>query len=305
MEKIKDGDSETRRSDLETRLRAPFSAVYRRIANPPKVVSVLKLNGIISVGGRFSRSLDDASLAPLIKKATKPSRLAAIAVRINSPGGSPVQSKMIAQRLRDAADERAVPLLAFCEDVAASGGYMIACAADEIFADPGSIVGSIGVMSSSFGFHDLIARWGVERRLTTAGINKARLDPFEPVQEVDQSWLSALLIQLHEQFIGYVKERRGEKISPESADDVFSGDAFLAQKGRELGLVDGFERMVPLLKERFGDDVRMLPISKKAGFFSRLGSGGETAPISAIAAGLGSELIGEIEERAHWARFGM
>lgn len=270
------------------------------------VVSVLRLHGAIAPAARFGRGLDDASLAPLVERAVAPKRLAAIAISINSPGGAPVQSRLIAERLRDAARKKGVPLIAFCEDVAASGGYMIACAADEIFADPASIVGSIGVVSASFGFDQAIARVGVQRRLTTAGEAKARLDPFQPLKADDQAWLADLQARLHRQFIAYVREARGAKLATDQDAAIFSGEAFIGEQALELGLIDGFGRLKPTLVERFGEDATLSVVAKRRGLLERMTPGlSVSAPPAAQIAAAAPELLAEIESAARWSRFGL
>lgn len=283
------------------------------IGSSKPVVSVLRLHGVISPSARFNRGLDDASIAPLVERAAAPKRLAAIAISINSPGGAPVQSRLIAERLRDAARKREVPLIAFCEDVAASGGYMIACAADEIYADPASIVGSIGVVSASFGFDQAMARLGVDRRVTTAGAAKVRLDPFQPMKSEDQAWLQDLQARLHTQFIGFVKEARGAKLSETRREAIFSGDAFLGEQALELGLIDGFGRLRPVLKERFGEDAELSVVARRRGLLERMSPGLSTGIGAPDAGGLsGAALaeaapaaLAEIDAAARWSRYGL
>lgn len=270
--------------------------IARRLNSTDPVVSVVRLNGVIAPASRYSRGLDEASVAPLLEKATKPSRLAAIALAINSPGGSPVQSKLIADRIRAAAKERDVPVFAFCEDVAASGGYMLACAADQIYADRASIVGSIGVISSSFGFEQAIARLGVERRLFTAGAFKARLDPFSRLESEDVAWLEDLQARLHRQFMRFVEESRRDRLEGARTAAIFSGDAFLGEEALELGLIDGFDRLRPKMEAEFGANVRIDVVEPRRGFFSRFSPGVAAPP---------HEIIAELEARAHWSRFGL
>lgn len=281
------------------------------IGKSAPVVSVLRLHGAIAPSTRFSRGLDDSSLAPLIERAIAPKRLAAIAISVNSPGGAPVQSRLIAERLKDAARKKGVPLLAFCEDVAASGGYMIACAADEIYADPASIVGSIGVISASFGFDQAMARLGVERRLTTAGESKARLDPFQPMKPDDQAWLIALQERLHRQFIGYVRDARGAKLAADKDALIFSGDAFIGEEALELGLIDGFGRLRPTLLERFGEDANLSVVSRRKGLLERMSPGlslSERVGRDGAAEGLAAAapaILAEMDAAARWSRYGL
>ena len=281
------------------------------------VISVLRLHGVITPQARFSRGVDDAAIAPLVERAIAPRRLAAIAISINSPGGAPVQSRLMAERLRDAARKKKVPLLAFCEDVAASGGYMLACAADEIFADAASIVGSIGVISASFGFDQAIARLGVERRVTTAGEAKMRLDPFQPMKSEDAAWLEALQQRLHRQFIDFVRASRGDRLSQERADAIFSGDAFMGDEALELGLIDGVGRLRPTIEARFGEKARIEVVARRRGFLERLSPGvSGAAPLGLVggAPGDGAEALAraatagalaELETAACWSRYGL
>ena len=185
---------------------------FPRFRKRTPLVSVVRLEGVIASGGMVrSSALNDAGIAPLIERAFSKGKPSAVALALNSPGGSPVQSSLISGRIRRLSEERKVPVFAFVEDLAASGGYWIACAADEIFVDPSSIVGSIGVISASFGFHDLLKRSGIERRVHTAGEDKSILDPFLPEKESDVSRLEELQSELHRTFIQHVTDRRGEQ----------------------------------------------------------------------------------------------
>jgi signal peptide peptidase SppA len=231
----------------------------------------------------------------------------AVAISINSPGGSAVQSRLIYKRIRDLATEKNKQVLVFVEDVAASGGYMIAVAGDEIFADPSSIVGSIGVVSATFGFPELLKKIGVERRVYTAGKNKVVLDPFRPEKEEDVERLKALQLEVHQTFIDLVKERRGARLKDDA--DLFTGLFWTAKKGLELGLVDGLGDMRSVLKDRFGARTRMRLISQPRGLFGRralfgMGSGDGLAA-EGIAERAASGLLAAIEDRALWSRFGL
>lgn len=254
------------------------------------VVAVIRLNGTIAAGGRGT-SLNDAGLATMIERAFKRGKPSAVALSINSPGGSPVQSSLIATRIRRLADEKQIPVFAFVEDVAASGGYWLATAADEIWVDQSSIVGSIGVISSGFGLQGLIAKHGIERRVHTAGKSKSILDPFTPEKPADVKQLNALLSQMHETFVAQVKDRRGDKLSQDK--DLFTGKFWLGQSGVDLGLADGIGHLIPKMKERFGDKVRLLRYTQKKPFWQRF-----SVQI------LDDALYG-IEERAQYARFGL
>lgn len=253
------------------------------------VVSVIRLNGMIAAGARGG--LSDEGLAPIIEKAFRKGKPSMVALQINSPGGSPVQSSLIADRIRRLSEEKNVPVVAFVEDVAASGGYWLACAADEIYADESSILGSIGVISSGFGAHVFLARQGIERRVYTAGESKSMLDPFRPEEEADVARLKGHLEDIHGAFITYVKSRRGERLAPEPK--LFTGEVFLGERAQAMGLSDGIGHMVPLMKERFGDKVRFRTYGRKRGLLSRIG-----------ASVLNDSLVA-IEERAAFARFGL
>ncbi len=262
----------------------------RDALKPRPLVSVLRLTGAIGLGGPFGRGLDDEGLAPLIERAFAPRRLAAVALAVNSPGGSPAQSALIAARIRALADEKKVPVLAFVEDVAASGGYWLACAADEIHADANSLVGSIGVVSAGFGFVDAIARLGVERRVHTAGARKALLDPFRPEDPADLDRLRRIQQGVHENFIAHVRRARGDRLKGDP-DALFSGDVWLGAEAQALGLIDGIGRLAPTMKARFGDRVRFAVARPRRSLLQRLGAPGADA------------LLAAVEERALWARW--
>ncbi|PIE17005.1 MAG: S49 family peptidase [Rhodobacterales bacterium] len=254
----------------------------------PKV-AVIQLSGAIAAGGR--NGLSDARLRPLIEKAFRKGRPKAVALLINSPGGSPVQSSLIAARIRRLAAERNIPVLAFVEDVAASGGYWLATAADEIWADECSIVGSIGVISMGFGFDKAMQQHGVERRVYTAGKSKSMLDPFQPEKPSDVKRLKDLLEQMHQSFKAQVQKRRLGKL-PED-QDLFTGEVWLGRTALELGLIDGIGHLEPLLKQRFGDKVKLLRYGSKRPLLQRFGLR------------LVQDALDDVQERAHFARFGL
>jgi len=270
-------------------------------------IPVVRLQGmILASGAPFRSGLSLATTAGLIEKAFSFKKAPAVAISINSPGGSPVQSRLIYKRIRDLAAEKDKKVLMFVEDLAASGGYMIALAGDEIIADPSSIVGSIGVVSASFGFQDLIKKIGVERRVHTAGRNKATLDPFRPERKEDVERLKALQLEVHETFIDLVKERRGKKLADDP--DLFTGLFWTAKRGVDLGLVDQLGDMRSALKERYGEKTRLQLVTPARGFLARkLGLPGSTGgdPTPDIAAAAVSGLVDALEERAAWARFGL
>jgi serine protease SohB len=253
------------------------------------VVAVIRLAGMISASGRGT--LNDAALAPVIEKAFAKGKPAAVALQINSPGGSPVQSALIGARIRRLAEEKDIPVVAFVEDVAASGGYWLAAAADEIFADDSSVVGSIGVISASFGAHELLSRHGVERRVYTAGKSKSMLDPFRPENPEDVARLKQLLEDIHTNFKDYVTARRGAKLPQDR--DLFTGEIWLARRATELGLIDGIGHLKPVMQERFGDKVKFRRYEVRRPWFARFG------------AQFVEDAVVGIEERAAFARFGL
>jgi len=269
-------------------------------------IPVLRLQGAIMAGGsQFRPSLSLASTAGLIEKAFAiPGP--AVAISINSPGGSPVQARLIYKRIRDLAAENNKKVLVFVEDLAASGGYMIAIAGDEIIADPSSIVGSIGVISSSFGFTELIKKIGVERRVYTAGENKATLDPFKPEKAEDIERLKKLQLEVHETFIDMVKERRGKKLIDDP--ELFTGLFWSGKKGLELGLVDSLGDMRTVLKDRYGPKAELKLITPPRGLFGRrLGMFGSSTPTLGpdVASAFAAGMVDAAEERALWGRFGL
>lgn len=267
-------------------------------------IPVVRLHGtIMSGGGQLRPSLSLASTAAVIEKAFAYPDAPAVAISINSPGGSPVQSRLIHKRIRDLAAEKNKKVLIFVEDVAASGGYMIAVAGDEIIADPSSIVGSIGVVSASFGFPELLKKIGIERRVHTAGQNKAVLDPFRPEKHEDVERLKALQLEVHDTFIDLVKERRGTRLKDDP--DLFTGLFWTGKRGLELGLVDALGDIRQVVKDRYGPKTRLALVSPPRGFFSRrLGFFGSRSA-GDIAAEAASGLLDAAEERALWARFGL
>lgn len=270
-------------------------------------IPVIRLHGAIMSGGsQFRQNISLATTAGLIEKAFAFPDAPAVAISINSPGGSPVQSRLIFKRIRDLAREKNRRVLVFVEDVAASGGYMIAVAGDEIIADPSSIVGSIGVVSASFGFQDLIKKIGVERRVYTAGKNKAVLDPFQPEKKEDVERLKKLQLEIHQTFIDLVKDRRGAKLADDP--DLFTGMFWTGGKGLELGLVDGLGDMRAFLKDRYGEKTRLRLITAPRGLFARkLGIFGSSMGGGApeLAAAAAESVIDAAEERALWSRFGL
>ncbi|MEP1386879.1 MAG: S49 family peptidase [Yoonia sp.] len=252
------------------------------------VVSVVRLQGAITNGGR---GLDDVSLAPVLEKAFTRGKPKAVALQINCPGGSPAQSSLIAARIRRLADENDLPVVAFVEDVAASGGYWLACAADEIFVDESSMTGSIGVITAGFGLDKAIGNYGIERRVHTAGKSKSMLDPFKPEKEEDITRLKGWLEELHGIFISYVKSRRGDKLSDNP--DLFTGEVYFGRNAIKEGLVDGLGHLVPVMKDRFGEKVRFRKYGEKKSLLSRFGMS------------MMQDAVYLAEDRAAFARFGL
>ncbi|MGI6851346.1 S49 family peptidase [Mesorhizobium sp. 1B3] len=270
-------------------------------------IPVIRLQGsIMAGGGQFRQNLSLASTAGLIEKAFSFGDAPAVAISINSPGGSPVQSRLIYKRIRDLAAEKNKNVLVFVEDVAASGGYMIALAGDEIIADPSSIVGSIGVVSGTFGFTDLIKKIGVERRVHTAGKNKVTNDPFQPEKPEDVERLKVLMEEMHGTFIDMVRERRAGKLSDDP--DLFTGLFWSGKKGMELGLVDALGDMRTVLKDRYGPKTQLKLISAPRGLFGRrlslFGALGAPSPAD-MAGALVDNVVEAAKDRALWGRFGL
>ncbi len=276
-----------------------------RLRNPPPVVTVLRFDGVIAA--RPSRDgLSLASHAAALEKAFAASRLSAVALAINSPGGSPVQSALLFRRIRQLADERGVPVVAFAEDVAASGGYWLALAGDEIYAEDASLVGSIGVVTASFGVHRLIERFGIERRLHTAGDNKAMLDPFLPEDPADVARLIALQQDIHDSFKEHVRRRRVGKI--DAADEaLFSGEVLTGRMALARGLIDGIGDLRSVMRARFGENVKLVVIAterRRRWWLPRLRPFVGREPHGAMAAPV-ADFLDWLEARALWARFGL
>jgi signal peptide peptidase SppA len=281
-----------------------------RLRRGTAVVPVVRLSGVIGAVTPLRPGMSLAGVARMLERAFATRNAKAVALVINSPGGSPVQSRQIYLRIRQLAAEKQLPVLVFVEDVAASGGYMIACAGDEIFCDPSSILGSIGVVGGSFGFQELIRKVGVERRLYTAGAHKAMLDPFLPENPDDVARVKALQREIHAIFIALVKQSRGGRLK--GGDDVlFTGEYWAGETSVTLGLADGIGDLRSTLRARYGDKVKTPVIAPSTGLLSGLlgrKSAGATT-LSSLAspegiAGLPEELISALETRAIWAKFG-
>ncbi|MFD1882614.1 S49 family peptidase [Paracoccus pacificus] len=259
--------------------------------NRHPTVSVIRLQGTIGIPGRGgSAALSDATLAPVLERAFRRKKPVAVAIALNSPGGSPVQSSLIAARIRCLSEERGVPVHAFVEDVAASGGYWLATAADHIWADESSVLGSIGVISAGFGLSDFITRHGIQRRVHTAGRSKSMLDPFRPEKPEDVARLQAILNPIHDAFKAQVQSRRGGKLATDR--DLFTGDIWTGRQAIDLGLADGIAHLVPKMKELHGKDVNFAVYGMRRPLLGRLGLSAES-------------LLDAAEDRAVWQRTGV
>lgn len=269
----------------------------RRVLGRGKtLIPVVRLQGVIAADQRQGR-LNIANVAPLLKRAFAVKAAPAIAIIVNSPGGSPVQSRLISKHIRDLADAHDKPVLVFVEDAAASGGYFIAVAGDEIFADPSSIIGSIGVIMAGFGFVAAIDKLGIERRVHTAGVNKATLDPFLPEKPDEVERIKGFERDIHQVFIDHVKSRRGAKLK--GADDIlFTGEWWTGIRSLNLGLIDAIGDLHEVLRARYGPDVELKPILPKRGLF-------HLPRIGLSAQNLVGDVAVSIEDRAAWARFGL
>jgi len=259
-----------------------------------KIVAHIKLNGVIGNVGRFKQGLDFSGQEEIIEKAFSLKKAKAVAITINSPGGSPVQSHLIYSFIREQAKKNKMKVFVFAEDVAASGGYLIACAGDEIYANSSSIIGSIGVIYSSFGFTELIKKIGVERRVHTAGKNKSSLDPFQDEKKEDIERLKNIQLDLHKDFIDVVEESRGSKLKKDQIE-LFSGEFWSGSKAKELGLVDGIGNANQILKEKFGEEVVIKKFEKSKGWLSKKLSSSTNQM---------DQFANILEERSIWQRYG-
>jgi len=280
----------------------------KKFRNQDIEIPVVRLQGVIEAdsGSPFKHSLSLGSCADNLEKAFAYKDAPVIAIIVNSPGGSPVQSRLIFKRIRDLAEEKNKHVIIFVEDAAASGGYMIACAGDEIIADPSSIVGSIGVVSSSFGFPELLKKIGVERRVYTAGKNKVALDPFQPEKESDIAHLKELQLEIHDVFINLVKERRGVKLKQD--ETIFTGMFWTGGRAKELGLVDSLGDLRSTLIERYGAKTKFKLITASRSILGtrKGGQGVSAAPLGQeIAAGAAQGLLQAVRERTLWGRYGL
>ncbi len=259
-----------------------------------KIIPHIKLSGVIGNVGKFKQGIDFASQEEIIKKAFSIKKAPAVAISINSPGGSPVQSHLIHDYIRNMAKKNKKKVIIFAEDVAASGGYLIACSGDEIYANQSSIIGSIGVIYSSFGFTELINKIGVQRRVYTAGKNKSTLDPFTEEKKEDIERLKNIQLDLHKDFIDVVEASRSTKLKKDEGIELFSGEFWSGRKAKELGLIDGIGNADQIIREKFGEDVVIKKFQKSKGWLAKkLSSESNT-----------DQVISIMEERSIWQRYG-
>ena len=261
------------------------------------VVPHVRLTGIIGSAGRFKQGMELANQRNILKKAFSVKKISHVAISINSPGGSPVQSHLIYSYIRELAKIKKVRVIIFAEDVAASGGYFIACAGDEIFANSSSIIGSIGVISASFGFKDLIQKIGVQRRVYTAGKNKSTLDPFVDEKEEDVKRLKDIQLELHSDFIKVVENSRGSKLKDPEKNNIFTGEFWTGSSALKLGLIDGIGNVDQILKEKFGENVIIKNFEKQKGFIAKKLSSSLENPLNS--------LTNSLEEKSMWKKFGL
>jgi serine protease SohB len=273
----------------------------REFRDPAPLVNVLRLNGVIGRLGPVGGGMTLAGYERAIERAFHGRNLKTVALAINSPGGSPVQSALIAHRIREIAAENRIPVVAFAEDVAASGGYWLACAADEIFADRNSIIGSIGVISAGFGFAQAIRRLGVERRVHTAGSRKGMFDPFRDERPEDAARLESIQSDMHESFKDMVRSRRGERLHG-TDEELFEGDIWTGNQALSLGLIDGLGDLRTVMRERFGERVKLRPVVPRRGVLRRRLA---VAPAESRAAGHVAAALAAMDEWWHWKRFGL
>lgn len=283
-----------------------IAKTFKRLFKTAPVIPVIRLTGVIGAATPLREGLTLSNVSTTLERAFSLAE-DAVAIQVNSPGGSPVQSRLIFQRILDLAREKNVRVYMFAEDVAASGGYMILCAGDEIYADSSSILGSIGVIYAGFGFVELIDKIGVERRVHTSGERKMMLDSFQPEKSDDIARLKSIQASIHEDFKELVSDRRGKRIE-DAGDKLFTGEFWSGRQALELGLIDGIMDVKTKMRELYGDKVRLRLVSTERGLFRRRSPGVLSALDSVFARQLpmsvADEAISAIEARAIWARFG-
>lgn len=279
--------------------------VSGRFARRGPLLPLVRLHGTIGIGSPLRPALTFDTLNATLERAFAWRGAPAVLLAVNSPGGSAVQSALIHGRIRQLADEKGVKVISFCEDVAASGGYWLAAAGDEIYADRSSIVGSIGVLYAGFGFTEALHKLGVERRVHTAGEHKMMLDPFRPERDDEVARLKAMQADIHETFKALVRSRRDGRLRGEESE-LFSGAFWAGNRALELGLIDGLGSVHQVVKEKFGDEAVIKPVSRPGAWMRRLGLPPRVAPApEALATGLAEELIEALQARALWQRFGL
>ena len=261
------------------------------------IIPHVRLTGVIGNAGRFNKGMDLAGQQDILKKAFSIKKIKYVAISINSPGGSPVQSHLIYSYIRQLADKKKIKVLIFAEDVAASGGYLISCAGDEIYANSSSIIGSIGVISASFGFKELIKKMGIERRIYTAGKNKSTLDPFVDEKEEDIKRLKDIQLELHADFIKVVETSRGKKLRDPEKNNIFTGEFWTGASALKLGLIDGIGNADQILKEKFGEKAVIKKFEKQKSWLGQ--------KLSASVEGQLSNTLNSIEEKSVWQKFGL
>ncbi len=261
------------------------------------IIPHVRLTGVIGSVGRFKQGIDLAGQQDILKKAFSYKKPKTVAISINSPGGSPVQSHLIYSYIRQLAKKNKTNVIIFAEDVAASGGYFIACAGDEIYANSSSIVGSIGVISASFGFKDLIKKYGIERRIYTAGKNKSTLDPFVDEKEEDVQRLKKIQLDLHSDFIKIVKESRGNKLIDPERNNIFTGEFWSGSTALKLGLIDGIGNADQILKEKFGENIVIKKFERQKGFIAKKLSSSVDSQLE--------NFLDSFQEKSLWQRYGL
>tara|TARA_B110000438_G_scaffold258710_1_gene267570 strand:- start:1010 stop:1831 length:822 start_codon:yes stop_codon:yes gene_type:complete len=267
-----------------------------KIFKKKKIVPHIRLSGVIGAVGKFKQGLDFVGQQEIIKKAFSIKKSEAIAISINSPGGSPVQSHLIYSYIRNQAKKNNKKVLVFAEDVAASGGYLIACAGDEIYANSSSIIGSIGVIYSAFGLQELIKKAGIQRRIYTAGKNKSTLDPFVEEKQEDIDRLKKIQLELHSDFIKVVEESRSNKLKKDGNPDLFTGEFWSGSTAKKLGLIDEIGNAEEILRHKFGEDVVIKKFEKQKSWLGKKLSGTSQGQIES--------LLNIIEEKSIWQRYG-
>jgi len=261
------------------------------------VVPHVRLTGVIGAAGKFKQGIDLVGQRDILKKAFSLKKVKHVAISINSPGGSPVQSHLIYSYIRQLASKNKIKVLIFAEDVAASGGYLISCAGDEIYANSSSIIGSIGVISASFGFKDLIKKIGIERRVYTAGKNKSTLDSFADAKDEDIEKLKSIQLELHADFIKVVETSRGSKLKEPEKNNIFTGEYWTGATALKLGLIDGIGNADQILKQKFGEKVIIKNFEKQKSFIEKKLSSSIQDPLDSLA--------NVLEEKSMWQKFGL